>query len=48
VEKLDAVERGEALARVGGALDEQLAELDEPALAEPGEVDHAREGVELL
>ena len=42
VEQLDAVEPRQPLARVRGAPGEQLAELDDAALAEPGEVDHAR------
>ena len=37
-----------AVARVGGALQQQLAELDEAAAAEPAQVDHAGERVERL
>ena len=48
VQQLDAVERRERLARVGGALEQQLAELDEPLAAEPAQVDHPRERVERL
>ena len=42
VQQLDAVERGERLARVGGALQQQLAQLDEAAAAEPAQVDRRR------
>ena len=42
VQQLDPVDRGEPLARVGGAPDQQLAELAEALAAEPGEVDHRR------
>ena len=42
VQQLDAVERRERCARVGGALEQQLAELDEPAAAEPAQVDRRR------
>ena len=48
VQQLDAVERGERRARVGGALEQQLAQLDEPAAAEPAQVDDAGERVERL
>ena len=48
VQQLDAVDRAEALPRVGGAANEQLPELDEASLAEPGEVDHAGQRVERL
>src|SRR4029453_13830268 len=41
VKQLDAVEPPKALPRVGGPANQQLAELDEAALAEPGEVDHS-------
>ena len=47
-EELDAVECGEALTRVGCSPDEQLAQLHEPSLAEPGEVDHPGQGVQCL
>ena len=48
VQRLDAVERGQRLARVVRALQQQLAELDEPAAAQPGEVDDAGQRVERL
>jgi hypothetical protein len=48
MEGLDAVERGEALAGVVRALNEQLAELDEPLATQPAQVDHPAEGVERL
>ena len=40
--------RGQPLARVGGPLDQQLAELAEALAAEPGEVDHRPERVQRL
>ncbi len=43
VEKLDAVDRGERLARIRGAADHQLAQLDQAALAEPDQVEDAAE-----
>ena len=48
VQQLDPVDRGQALARVGGAADQQLAQLDDPAAAEPGEVDRPGERVQRL
>ena len=48
VQLLDAVERGEPLARVVRAREQQLAELDDAAAAEPGQVDDAGERVERL
>ena len=42
VQQLDALDRGQPLARVGGAPDQQLAQLAEALAAEPGEVDHRR------
>ena len=42
VQQLDPLDRGQPLARVGGAPDQQLAELAEALAAEPGEVDHRR------
>ncbi len=48
MEELDAVELGKPLARVGGPSAQELAELDEPPLAEPGQVDHSSEGVQRL
>src|SRR3954468_13661981 len=38
----------EGLARVCGAAQHQLADLDDAAVAEPGQVDHPGEGVERL
>ena len=48
MQQLDAVELRQRAARVGGPLEQQLAELDEPATTEPAQVDHARERVERL
>src|SRR5262249_57808984 len=48
VHQFDAIEPRETLPRVGGSAHQQLPELDEAALAEPGEVDHPGEGVEGL
>src|SRR4051794_18524617 len=48
VDQLDAVDRAQPLARVGGALNQQLAQLAEAAAAEPGEVDHRAERVQGL
>ncbi len=48
MERLDAVDRGQALAGVVGAADEQLAELDQPPAAEPAQVDHPAERVQRL
>ena len=48
VQRLDALQRGERLARIVGAGQQQLAELDDPAAPEPGEVDDAAERVERL
>ena len=48
VQRLDAVERRQCLARVVRALQQQLAELDEPAAAQPGQVDDAGQRVERL
>ena len=45
---LDAVDRGQRLARVVRARHQQLAELDDPLAAEPAQVDHARERVQRL
>ena len=48
VQQLDAVERGQRLARVRGALQEQLAQLDDALAPEPRQVDDAAERVERL
>ena len=48
VQRAHAVERGEALAGVGGALEHELTELTEPAPPQPGEVDDAAERVKRL
>src|SRR5581483_8650513 len=48
VQRRDARQRAERLARVVGAREQQLAELDDPAASEPGEVDDATERVERL
>ena len=48
VELLDAVDRGQPLARVVGAGEQQLAELDDPAAPEPAQVDDAGERVQRL
>ena len=45
---VDAVDRGQRLARVVRARHEQLAELVDPLAAEPAQVDHARERVQRL
>ena len=48
VQELDPVQPRQPLPGVGGSLGEQLAQLDHPALAEPGEVDHPAERVQGL
>src|SRR5204862_1665402 len=48
VQELDAVEIGEALARVSGSAAAELTELDDAALAEPCEVYDPAERVECL
>ena len=48
VQRADAVERGQRLAGVVRALQQQLAELDEAVAAQPAEVDDAAERVERL
>ena len=48
VQSMDAVQPGERGAGVVGAREQQLAQLDEPAPAEPAEVEHAGERVERL
>ena len=48
VERLDAVEGGQRPARVVGALEQELAQLDEAAPTQPGQVHDAAERVEGL
>ena len=48
VQQLDPLDRGQLLARVCGALDQQLAELAEALASEPGEVDHRPQRVQRL
>ena len=48
VEQFESVEAADQVARVGGATGHQLAQFDEALLAQPGEVDHAGEGVQGL
>ena len=48
VQQLHPRDRGEPLARVGGAPDQQLAQLAEALAAEPGEVDRRRQRVQRL
>ena len=48
VQQLHALDGRQRLARVGGAAHQQLAELDDAAPAEPGEVDRAGERVQRL
>ena len=48
VQLLDALDRGQLLARVVGAGQQQLAQLDDPAPPQPAQVDDAGERVERL
>ncbi len=48
VQWLDSIQRGEHLARVVRARQQQLAQLDDPAAAEPRQVDDAPERVRGL
>ena len=48
VQQSHAVELGQPLACVGGALQHQLGELDDPLAAEPAQVDDPRQRVERL
>ena len=48
VQRRDPVDRGQPLAGVRGALEHQLGQLDDPALAQPAQVDHAGERVQRL
>ena len=48
VQLADAVDLPQALARVGGPLEHQLDQLDDPLPPEPAQVDHAGERVQRL
>ena len=48
MELLDAVDRGERLAGIVGARQQQLAQLDDAATAKPAQIDDAGEGIQGL